>query len=275
MYSIRSRLLIALSVILGFVVVQAGITYYLLRQSEDLVVRAINHDFLAHTEVANVSIEGQKLRRFEKEYIIYVDNSDKRRKYFGEWRDSYNKIGEMLGAIAKNASAAWSAADLAEARKWQGALAGYGQGFQKLVANADAGTVRGSDAANETVQEAKEHFRVLLDGTAKVAQEKLAHSQDASREIRNNFRVVVILVVGSALAIVGLVAVLFIYLPRSIGGPIEQLARAAHRMSSGELLQPVTVGGATEFKDLADSLERMRISQKTLIDRMKGAASQR
>jgi nitrate/nitrite-specific signal transduction histidine kinase len=57
--------------------------------------------------------------------------------------------------------------------------------------------------------------------------------------------------------------------PASISSPIEALTRSAHDMSTGNLDRPVTITGSPEFKDLADTLERMRVSQKMLMERLK------
>ena len=57
-------------------------------------------------------------------------------------------------------------------------------------------------------------------------------------------------------------------IPRSISKPVKELTEAATLMSKGDLNQQINPSHIKEFKTLSETLERMRMSQKTLIDRM-------
>jgi nitrogen fixation/metabolism regulation signal transduction histidine kinase len=122
---------------------------------------------------------------------------------------------------------------------------------------------------NEAVRDAKDAFRVLLDGTTAGIEQKYQSAANASESIDGKFGLVNIVLVLAALAGVGLVATMFVVVPASIARPIEALTRAAHDMSTGNLAKSVTVGGTAEFKELGETLERMRISQQMMLDRLK------
>jgi methyl-accepting chemotaxis protein len=74
-----------------------------------------------------------------------------------------------------------------------------------------------------------------------------------------------------ASVIVGLLiaAALAFKLPSAIAGPIRSLGEAVERMSKGDLDQVVTASGPKEFTTLTSALERMRVAQRTLMQRLR------
>ena len=61
----------------------------------------------------------------------------------------------------------------------------------------------------------------------------------------------------------------FITVTVIVSKPIVQLTQAAHRISLGEIDLPVEIRGGGEVGELAQSLERMRFSIKSAIDRLR------
>jgi methyl-accepting chemotaxis protein len=269
MMTIRNKLYIGFALILAFSIGQAAVTYLNLNQSEALVNQAIGKDFNASVEIARIGIEAQKLRRFEKEFLIYVGSKDQRAKYFTEWKGAHDQVKTMLDRIVENRDADWSAGDIAKAREWQVSLKGYADGFTGVVLGADSGQITSTMQGNEAVREAKDAFRVLLDGTTMGVEQKYKQAVASEQAIGGKFRLVNIVIGIAALAGIGLVAVMLVIVPNSISRPIEVLTRSAHDMSTGIMSKPVAVAGSPEFKELADTLERMRVSQQMLIERLK------
>ena len=60
----------------------------------------------------------------------------------------------------------------------------------------------------------------------------------------------------------------FIWVGRSIASPIKELTLAAEKISMGEMDHPITVKSGGEIGELARSLERMRFSINTAMDRL-------
>lgn len=267
--TIRNKLYLGFGLILAFILGQAVITYLLLNQSETLVRQTIDKDFNASVEIARIAVEAQKLRRFEKEYLIYVGIPGQRDKYFSEWKGAHDQIKLMLNRIIQSRDTTWSSDDVTKAKEWLASLGAYENGFTRMVQQADSGTITTTLQGNEAVREAKDAFRVLLDGTAQGGDLKLQSATKSGQTIFSKFGTVNLVLVISALAGIGLVVVLLVVVPASISGPIEALTRSAHDMSIGNVSKPVTVTGGAEFKDLSETLERMRISQQMLLERMK------
>ncbi|MFL5300718.1 MAG: cache domain-containing protein [Anaeromyxobacteraceae bacterium] len=79
-----------------------------------------------------------------------------------------------------------------------------------------------------------------------------------------------VLLLAGAMVLVALVAAI---LSRRMVRPIVALTEAADRMSMGELDQPIDCRHVDELGDLARSLERVRKSMKSAMDRLTGGAA--
>ncbi|MEE8482660.1 MAG: HAMP domain-containing protein [Acidiferrobacterales bacterium] len=271
---IRQKLIIGFGLIVLFLLGQSAITVHYVSKSKNLVTNAIQKDFNASNAISRIAIEGQKLRRYEKEFFIYANNTVKREKYVGEWDDAFINLASMLKDILEDTSGNWSDADKVEIGKWDKALKDYGEGFKIVVANVNAGYIKGTLDANTAIQDAKNKFKVLLKGASKGGQQKFESASSSAREIENNFKIVNLVIMVASGASIVLVIILLVVVPAAITKPIAELTRAAEVMSTGNLSSPVPKIGGSEFAGLRDTLERMRISQKTLIQRTKsGTAS--
>jgi len=63
--------------------------------------------------------------------------------------------------------------------------------------------------------------------------------------------------------------ILAITITRSITGPLANLVQVSDKISTGELDTPVPVAAKDEIGELAESMERMRISLKAVIERLR------
>jgi methyl-accepting chemotaxis protein len=60
-------------------------------------------------------------------------------------------------------------------------------------------------------------------------------------------------------------------LPRAVTQPVAALTEAVEKMSKGDLEQSIGVTQIKEFAGLSTALERMRVAQRTLVQRMRAA----
>ncbi len=81
-----------------------------------------------------------------------------------------------------------------------------------------------------------------------------------------NPTVMPLLIILAVMATLGGLGIIF--LTRTISDPIKLLTEAAERISLGEIDTAIDVKGSGEIADLATSLERMRFSIKTAIERL-------
>ena len=265
MLSIRARLMLGFGLMMFFIMGQSIVTFVYFQENSSLVRQAINHDFKASTEIANIAVIGQALRRYEKEYFIYVDNFDKRRGYHKEFSESAGKLKKSLDGILGDTSTTWSDDDKREATVWAKALDTYTLGFNEIADKVERGELQTTLEANAAIQNAKNAFRVLLKGAAKGSRLKYQGAEVNHARIAKNLNFVNYTVIVMSVAGLALVLVLMISIPRAIAGPIKLLNDAATAMSVGNLDRRVPLSSVAEFEDLAKTLERMRVSQKVLI----------
>jgi len=269
MYTIRNKLYLGFVLILSFMLGQAALTYLLLNQSEALVRQAINKDFNASVEIARLGIEAQKLRRFEKEFLIYMGSANQRSKYYANWKSSHDRTKLMLDGMVQNPDSEWSSDDVLRAKEWLVSLGAYENGFNRMVQQVNRGEITSTLQGNEAVREAKDAFRVLLDGTTLGGELKYQDATKTGLAIIGKFGTVNLALIVSTLAGIGLVAISLMVVQRLVSRPIEALTRSAYDMSTGDMSKPIPITGGAEIKGLAETLERMRISQLMLMGWLK------
>lgn len=123
-------------------------------------------------DIAEIALEGSKLRRFEKEYLLSIDDAKRRAGYYAEWKEAYEEARKQIAESMGRGEGEWTSAELSALAEWSAALTDYGNSFVTLAADVDRGTVRGTMAANQALDAAKKRIAVVLDGSEKLGIEK-------------------------------------------------------------------------------------------------------
>lgn len=278
MNSIRGRIVGGLLVLMAFVVGQYFLVYYFQQSSREQVERAIGQNYAAGTMLSELAITGQAIRRYEKEYFIYHDEPQGRTKYAKEWGDTYRKLEKQLAAMEANRDKVFSKEDLAEFGSWAGDLVVYGTEMRKIMESVEQEGAQSATGANPTrevnarIKVGKDRFANLLNGAVKMENRKAKEALESSRLVKENFERLDVMLLGTVVAGVLLVAFLVLTLPRAITAPIASLVQAADTMSKGRLEDSIDSAGITEFEMLERALERMRITQLAMLERMRRKA---
>ena len=74
MKSIRSRLVAGLSLIIVFFLVQAALVWWGQDTARRDVVDATRKNTIASSQLSELAVLAQQIRRYEKEYFVYVGN---------------------------------------------------------------------------------------------------------------------------------------------------------------------------------------------------------
>ena len=217
--------------------------------------------------IGEMSIEGQKLRRYEKEYFIYADNDEKRNKYIGEWTEARNSLKDRIVGIGIDQSGTWSAQDKREAAEWNRVLDFYANEMIKVDNNVKSGQISGTLNANTAIGDGKNTFRAFLNGSAEALNERLNRTTQLVNEYEtltaeSNRNLQFIFVAGVALALI-----LILLIPQRINSQIAELDQAVTAISKGALNTAVPTRVSPELARLAKSVERLRVSLKGLLAR--------
>lgn len=287
--SIKFRLLGGMLLIVGFFLVQAALVWYAIEDAESSIVESTQKNTAASSELNALSIQAQQIRRYEKEYFVWVGNKTKRDGYEREWRDAQRNIEEVLKKMATGSDGAFNLEDFKKIDEWRAALDFYSAEMEKIFSavNKRELVVRGAeepngeaqqsaeqtayrpDEVNDMIKAGKDRFSAgLIKGVAAMSEAKTKDTlalADVSRSLFSNlFAGVMFTVFVGALVAVSLGVIL----PRMVTKTISSLSAAAKEMSMGNLKNEYSAGGVTEFTQLAEALNRMRLAQLTLVERL-------
>lgn len=302
--SIKSRLSKGLMLIVVFFLAQAGMVWYAVDSARNTVVEDTRKNTVAASELGSLAILANQIRRYEKEYFVWVGNKEKRDSYEKEWRDALGKIDAMLAKMKTGSDGAFNAKDIEQVASWSAASAFYAAEMQKIFfavaersavvqANKEAGAAAipaappakpgavqhvepatallpySSVEVNDMIKAGKDRFSGdLIKGVAAMSQAKTADTLALAAVAENTFAglltgVMVTVAVGVVVALM-----LSINLPRMVMKTIGGLSEAAQEMSMGNLKQEYDSGGVAEFTQLAEALNRMRLGQLALVERL-------
>jgi hypothetical protein len=298
--SITGKMSLGLGILLAFLATQFIVGQVLERNARERVDAAITKNFTAAEALAELGTQGQALRRYEKEFFIYVNDAAGRAKYRREWTSAYAGVSESLAAMAANKAATFAVDDLGEFDRWTAASQFYGAEFKRIMSLADAGSLiapqavieepakaaKGAvapsvpaaatpgvasaiNAANDQIGPGKDKFRELLDGAQRMRKAKIAESRKSVDEIKGLFDEAAKITLG--VFALGLIAAIYLMmsLPKSVTQPIAMFVGLADRISKGDVSQSAEGRVTPEFHGLSTALERLRVAQTGLLDRIR------
>jgi methyl-accepting chemotaxis protein len=307
--SIKSTLIKGLMLIVFFFLAQGGIVWYATSSAKTVVVENTRKNTAATSELGALAILAQQIRRYEKEYFINIGNKEQRGAYEREWRDAQNKIDAALAKMKSGSGGVFSASDIRQVTAWSDASAFYGSEMNKIFsavtersaspqpAVVDAGAGPAKKAAivgpakkpavvraepvvapvaylpaevNSMIKAGKDRFSAdLIKGVEAMDKAKTADTlalADVAEAIFNKLLLGVLVTVAIGVVIAILLAQ---RLPKSVMKPIDHLSAAAQEMSMGNLDKAFDSGGVVEFDKLAEALDRLRLGQQMMAERLR------
>jgi HAMP domain-containing protein len=304
MKSIRSMLLLGLALIGLLFLVQAALLASGQRTVERDVIDNVEKNTVATSQLGELGIVAQQIRRYEKEYFVYVTNPERRENYIKEWSGAADKMNKSLQTMRSNAQNAFSAEDQGKISSWVSAADFYAAEMKKIFALVNerqgqisaataatiaagattATTAKGAVAApvsavaamyspvevNSMIGPGKDRLSsVLIKGVSEMSEAKTKATLALPAATRDGFNKLWTGVMTTV--VVGLLAAIFlaIKLPSAISKPIATLSEAVERVSKGDLDKAIDVAVPTEFTMLTGAIERMRVAQRALVQRMR------
>jgi methyl-accepting chemotaxis protein len=303
MKSIRSILLAGLAAIALLFIVQAGLLSWGQKTIERDVVSAVQRNTLASSQLSELAVVAQQIRRYEKEYFVYVNNPERRDGYVKEWTNASDKMTKLVQTMRTNADGAFNSDDLGKIANWASAAEFYSAEMKRIFfavnerqAQLSSGAVATSAAANAKpgaqaaaapvvgmfsavevngmIGTGKDRLSgVLIKGVSDMSAEKTKQTLALPVLTKQGFDRLWNGVMASV--VVGLLIAAFLAwkLPAAITKPIAALGDAIDRLSKGELDATIDKSGPIEFNTLTAAVERMRVAQRALVARLRSRAS--
>lgn len=147
--SIKQRVVVGMGLMIGFFILQAGIFSWAYSAIKVNVVETTRQNILATAELNQLGTLAQQIRRYEKEYFVYVANEEKRTGYEKEWTDTAEKISGLLQTMRQSLAGQFTKSDIAAIGEWTGAAAFYREEMEKIF-----GAVKARGVALRTPQPA-------------------------------------------------------------------------------------------------------------------------
>jgi len=125
------------------------------------------------------------------------------------------------------------------------------------------------EEANDLIKAGKDRFSAdLIKGVAVTFAQKSEATLALTTVTNEGFNKMIYGVMASVLIGIGIGGYLLISLPKSVTEPIHNLTTLVDAMSRGEPTKPVASIKVQEFKNLSAAVERMRIAQELMLQRL-------
>lgn len=178
------------------------------------VERVVRQNFAAAGLLSRLQVEGEKMRRYEKEMFIYVADSGKRAGYVKEFDAAYTKMLTLLDTMLLPSGTVFTEPERQQVLAWKLAAVFYAGEFASLSRRAQSiqtNTMTMEQRVgltleyNEAIKAGKDRFRELLGGTDKMRTAKEEAAQQIATEIDATFLRLRAGVLLGGLLVIGLV----------------------------------------------------------------------
>lgn len=292
--------MIGFAAIMAFFLAQAAAVITMGQYAEREVVEVAERNTLAQISLIELSALAQQIRRDEKEYFIFIANTEKRDQQQKEWGKSMTKITTLLHMMQANVNSAFNIEDAQNITRWSLATQFYSSEMNKIfqqidlrakleigsankpnnepgipLQNSNSSEERSvrmytSIEANEMIKAGKDQFsKELIKGVTDALGAKNQATLALASVANEGFAK---MIYGIAVTIIfgtGIGAYLLITLMRNVTRPIEELTKSVDAMSNGDsTVRTSSTVSVREFHALTSAIERMRVAQEIMIQRM-------
>jgi methyl-accepting chemotaxis protein len=273
--TLRNKLAISFLAIGVLFAVQVFITIQSNNKLSDLVEEAVDKNQMAVVELDSLTTELQKIRRYEKEYFIYIGDAIKKSHYEYEWSTALKTINDMLDKMQSNKTQLFSDADQKSFDRWQLAVSFYAKEFAKIVNHysdikkfgekAAQATAMHSVQANSMIKTGKNKLSEVMKEVSSMSRARAEKSHLIIEDIEETFSMVKWLSIGFTLLAMLIAVVLVVKVPGGLLNGIRSITENAERLAQNDFSQKTRATGVSELDVLARQLERIRINalQKT------------
>ncbi len=274
--SIRIKIISAFLLMSFFLVIQSLLSVQSNDRLRELVNLAVEKNYPAVSAIGGLISDMQKLRRYEKEYFIYITDPQKKAKYTRQWKAVFDETREHIADMSANASNVFNEGDLQRFVFWDDSVRFYGEQFSRILERYHSEAVTAGDGgnpsveANELIQEGKSRFGEALADAARMRHAKTEESLGVVAEVDERFQNVKLVSLSLTAAAILLSLILIFVVPGGINQTLGRLLQDAQRISNGDLSSPVDPSPIPEFNILADSLETIRKTELAYSQRTGG-----
>jgi methyl-accepting chemotaxis protein len=228
----------------------------------------VDNDVESLTQLANVRAGVGNLRRYEKDTLLNLANSQRVASYRTEWSETFEKVAKGLKTMEGLDIAPAVKAQPAEMMK---ALEEYRLSYQGVAERVIRGEFADAGAANQAMEPLKASVREvdkrlatmteLINKHADIEVERLA-----KRELEVRWALTLVMVVG-----VSAIGIYTFFNIRSILRPLVEAVQSSERMARQDLSQPIQVQGRDETAAMMRGVQGMQEAIREVVSGVRNA----
>jgi len=270
--SLRLRLVLALALLGVLMAIVAAVALWSIVRMRDSSRQAVGVEGQMSRLVSTVAIDALLCRRYEKDFLLSIDNPVQRDEYRAQWHGASDDLRRAIDAYA---AVATTREDGQQVETWRSLQSLYITGFQQIEQAVLSDTIKTSERAYIALEPYRGLITSLTDQAVRVAQEKADRSQQAGAQLDATSAQTIEMVLIISLIAIGLTIVWCVLFPAAIMRPVLAIAAAAVRLAAGDLKARVELKRVDELGVLAQSFDHMAsvIQERTNDLEMQNAAA--
>lgn len=263
------RMGIIFGVMLLLMIGLAGIGYWGLSSLDKAVMLMLSTDAQMAEHAGRMRANVVGMRRFEKDMILNIGDSEKVENYFKDWTEEHESVEERLESL-KKAATTDKQKDII--KEMESLFIAYMKGMEQLHKSIVDGKVKSPSEANAELTEVKDSVH-KVEGLVK---EQATESYRRMASVEGDLDVLVgsitkIMIVVSLLAIVlGLAG--SIVLTIGITSPLSEAVKINQKLAEGDLNVTIEVKSKDETGQLMAAMKVMAEKLREVVSEVTGAA---
>lgn len=206
---------IGLSILLALI---AGTFSAALIHTQGKVETIVAENLAATSMLSDLQVEAEKIRRYEKETFIYITEPELRQKYQKEHEASAKRLFRALNSMLAQSNKAFNEEERKQISNWNTAAEFYVGEFAMLMqkaSNLDKQNLTPLQQGmltvqyNDDIKVGKDRFKLLVDHSETLRNDKEAAALGSLSSIRNLFRSLIVGVILLITMATGLVLWMF------------------------------------------------------------------
>jgi methyl-accepting chemotaxis protein len=275
--TIATRLYIGFCIVLLFIVVIGGASYWGMSKMEFYINDLSNVDGALMDNGQRARANINMMRRYEKDLFMNIGDTAKMEDYKKKWDDAFerfNKRIESSGKIISASAAPDQLKNLEVLKSIKKQMEAYSAGFAAVYGKIKAGEITTTQDANKAIGQYKEATQQSEAMVAEFTNHMDKNMDAMVKEATVNSKKIKIAIAVLAVAAVALALIQAFILIRSITAPLFKLVGTANTIAEGDLTARLEVTSSDETGQLMTSMKAMTDNLRSLIGQVAANSNQ-
>jgi signal transduction histidine kinase/DNA-binding response OmpR family regulator len=249
----RKALVLAAVASVPLIVALSGAVWFL-RSIQAQAEQLTWHEAEAEHWASNLAVQTLQCRRFEKDYILNLQDPAARERYRAQWAAAWDALGRGLDELASLNDDPVTNAKLRTWRQW---AVTYRVDMLDMIQRVESGELRDPAAANQFLTPRKDDVRALIDGAVALSDARMKELVGKREQIARRIRIGLAMFLVLGVSTVALLMLAGLLVAHRLLGRVSVLDEGARRIAGGALDTRVRIRSGDELEDLAEHFNQM------------------